>query len=411
MHYSKVAIACVMLGTAISISACSHKEKVDADFVNRITYLNSATDTFKEYKIRKNSDINNKINEYIQDKVDEEFPLTINVGELTYDLQAILDGVLVKYDGYNLNWDGKTRNLFNFFDKEYVEPEIIVSKHYEYEDALVDIQNRLSEKLVKATRPKFEFNGSGLSALDNGSTGIDIDIDGIKNTFIEKVNAHENGANIAVEEVVTYSDISVDDINEIDTKLSTFSTWFANTASRGGNIHVAAERINGTILAPGETLSVDKKILSRNAANGYYKAGSYLNGKTVQTYGGGVCQVSTTLYGAILRAGIVPTERYAHSMAVTYVPLGLDAAISEGYKDLKITNTYDKPIYIRASSGGGQLTFSIYGNSSLDEYDYKPRSTSSKNGLSADSWLQKLDKSGNIVEEIHLFKSNYIPHT
>src|SRR5699024_2019528 len=99
------------------------------------------------------------------------------------------------------------------------------------------------------------------------------------------------------------------------------------------------------------------------------------------------------------------------SMAVTYVPLGLDAAISEGYKDLKITNTYDKPIYIRASSGGGQLTFSIYGNSSLDEYDYKPRSTSSKNGLSADSWLQKLDKSGNVVEEIHLFKSNYIPHT
>lgn len=411
MHYSKVAIACVMLGTAISISACSHKEKVDADFVNRITYLNSATNTFKEYKIRKNSDINNKIDEYIQDKVEEEFPLTINVGELTYDLQAILDGVLVKYDGYKLNWDGRTRNLFGFFDGYYVEPEIIVSKHYEYEDTLVDIQNRLSEKLVKATRPKFEFKGSGLSALDNGSTGINIDIDGIKNTFVEKVNAHENGANIAVEEVVTYSDISADDINEIDTKLSTFSTWFANTVSRGGNIHVAAERINGTILAPGETLSVDKKILSRNAANGYYKAGSYLNGKTVQTYGGGVCQVSTTLYGAILRAGIVPTERYAHSMAVTYVPLGLDAAISEGYKDLKITNTYDKPIYIRASSGGGQLTFSIYGNSSLDEYDYKPRSTSSKNGLSADSWLQKLDKSGNIVEEIHLFKSNYIPHT
>ena len=133
MHYSKVAIACVMLGTAISISACSHKEKVDADFVNRITFLNSATDTFKEYKIRRNSDINNKINEYIQDKVDEEFPLTINVGDMTYDLQAILDGVLVKYDGYKLNWDGKTRNLFGFFDREYTEPEIIVSKHYEYE--------------------------------------------------------------------------------------------------------------------------------------------------------------------------------------------------------------------------------------------------------------------------------------
>lgn len=205
---------------------------------------------------------------------------------------------------------------------------------------------------------------------------------------------------------------TVEDLMNITTKVSSFSTGYSSSGgSRKQNIAVAAKNLNGTILNPGEILSVDKGIKGRNATNGYAKAGSYLNGKTVQTYGGGVCQVSTTLYGAILRAGIVPIERNAHSMSVSYVPLGLDAAISEGYKDLKIQNTYNTPIYIEANANGSTLTFNIYGNEGLTGgYIYQPVSSSSNNGLKANSWLNKI-KDGKVVEKINLFSSSYRPHS
>lgn len=225
--------------------------------------------------------------------------------------------------------------------------------------------------------------------------------DSIKNDIFKDIN---------VSLVYDIIDIkpTADSIRSIDTKLSSFSTSFAPGGSRGTNVSLAASRLNGVLLGPGEMLSVDKQILSRNKANGYQPAGSYQNGRTVQTYGGGVCQVSTTLYGAVLRAGIIPTERNAHSMAVSYVPLGLDAAIAEGFKDLKVTNTYDKPIYIEGYTRGGTLTFNVYGNSELlNGYTYKP--VSSANGLHATAKLQKI-KDGSVVESIQLPSSSYRPH-
>lgn len=217
-----------------------------------------------------------------------------------------------------------------------------------------------------------------------------------------------NDINESLEFVSVAVNPTSDDLKSIDTKLSSFSTSFAPGGSRGTNVSLAASRLNGVLLGPGEILSVDKRILSRNKANGYQPAGSYANGRTVQTYGGGVCQVSTTLYGAILRAGIVPIERNAHSMAVSYVPLGLDAAIAEGFKDLKIENTYDKPIYIEGYTRGGTLTFNIYGQADLlDGYTYRP--VSSASGLHATAKLQKM-KDGNVVESIQLPSSSYRPH-
>lgn len=102
-------------------------------------------------------------------------------------------------------------------------------------------------------------------------------------------------------------------------------------------------------------------MLPFTAANGYHLAGSYSNGQTVQTYGGGICQVSTTLYNAVLRAELNVTERLNHSMTVHYVPLSADAAISGTDKDLKFTNNLDYPIYIQGTAGGSSITFTIYG--------------------------------------------------
>lgn len=107
------------------------------------------------------------------------------------------------------------------------------------------------------------------------------------------------------------------------------------------NVENGASLINGTLLYPGDSFSVYSKVAPFTADNGYHLAGSYSNGQTVQTYGGGICQVSTTLYNAVLRAELNVTERSNHSMTVHYVPLSADAAISGTDKDLKFTNNLD----------------------------------------------------------------------
>ena len=414
-HKYKIAMLALLM---LSLSGCS-KETVDIKFSDEYRKLDAENvSSFHGTIYEINQEINNKISELVQKKIDEDLPLKIdtliNQDKIECNLaeNAVVDGTIVTYKGVRYLWDNKIKQLVSYkkSDKEYSSIDILVSKHYNYKEKLDNLLAEVGKYNIYFKRPKFEFSGSSIKAVDEGSTGLSINTDKFKDDFMDMLNKHISGE-ITVETEVTYPDVTTEQLNEINSKLSSFSTTYANSASRGGNIAVATSRINGKLLAPGETMSVDKTILSRNAANGYFKAGSYLNGKTVQTYGGGVCQVSTTLYGAVIRAGLIPTERNAHSMAVHYVPLGLDAAISEGYKDLKITNTYNKPIYIQGITSGGRLTFNIYGASDLlDGYTYKPRSTMSKNGLSADSWLQKIDSNGKVVSEQHLFSSSYRPH-
>ena len=104
-----------------------------------------------------------------------------------------------------------------------------------------------------------------------------------------------------------------------------------------------------------------------DAANGYELAGAYENGQTVQSYGGGVCQVSTTLYNAVILAELEITERFNHSMIVTYVKPSQDAAIAGDYKDLKFVNNQQAPVYIEAYTVGKSISFNIYGEETRPE--------------------------------------------
>ena len=138
------------------------------------------------------------------------------------------------------------------------------------------------------------------------------------------------------------------------------------TSGRKQNVAVGAEKINGTLVQPGEEFSVEAVVVPFDAENGYALAASYEMGKVVDSYGGGICQVSTTLYVAVLKAELEVTERYSHSMIVHYVDPSMDAAIAEGLKDLKFVNNTDAPIYIEASADGSTLHFAIYGHETRD---------------------------------------------
>lgn len=154
-------------------------------------------------------------------------------------------------------------------------------------------------------------------------------------------------------------------------EISNYSTVLNN---RDGNtifnIKLASEKINGRVIKPGEIFSFNQLVGPAEKEDGFKEGTIIANGKFVKGYGGGVCQVSSTLYNSVLLANLMILERYNHSVygdATTYVPLGRDAAVFYGYKDLKFRNNLSDKIVVFAQVAGEMLTVSIYGN-----YPHKP---------------------------------------
>lgn len=141
--------------------------------------------------------------------------------------------------------------------------------------------------------------------------------------------------------------------------LAQFSTVYDTTQDRAVNVELAAARINGMTVKPGESFSFSTSVGTRTLENGYVVAPSYAGGRVVSSVGGGICQVSSTLYVTMLLSGIPATQHYFHSLPVDYVPSGLDAAIVEGYKDLRFKNNFDYAITIHAVAKDGTLTVSF----------------------------------------------------
>ena len=155
---------------------------------------------------------------------------------------------------------------------------------------------------------------------------------------------------------------SKEELSKIKDNLGGFSTDFSSSAAgRAANVKNACSLINGSVIYPGEQFSVYEAISPITTDNGYQIAGAYENGQVVDSVGGGVCQVATTLYNAVIRAELDIVQRYNHSMIVSYVKPSDDAAIAGTYKDLKFKNNLDNPVYIEGYCSGGIITFNVYG--------------------------------------------------
>lgn len=165
-------------------------------------------------------------------------------------------------------------------------------------------------------------------------------------------------------------------------KYKTISTVTTNTTAnsrRNTNVRLAAEAINGTVLQPGEEFSFNETVGQRTEAKGYKGAAAYNNGLVVEEIGGGVCQVSSTLYNAVLKAGLKTTVRRSHTFEPSYVTPGTDATISWGGPDYKFVNNSSAAIGIRASYADQKMTVSIYGIPILEEgVTYSLKSTKIK---------------------------------
>ena len=156
--------------------------------------------------------------------------------------------------------------------------------------------------------------------------------------------------------------VSYEMLSAVKDLLGTCTTYVNGSDDRAWNVELGTSHFNGLLLMPGESCSASLQMEERTQENGYKMAGQYVDGQSVDTWGGGICQVSSTLYQALLQAEIQIDERHNHSLTVKYLDPSLDAAISWGVKDMRFTNDQEYPIYIEGwVDKNRNCTFNIYG--------------------------------------------------
>ena len=200
----------------------------------------------------------------------------------------------------------------------------------------------------------------------NEVNGLDFDKEEAKSLYI----ALKPGETAKVDLKVTEPKIKVADLGDVlfKTLIATYTSKYdISDKNRVTNLEIAANRCNNTVLYPGDEFSYNKALGHRTTANGYKMGNSFAGGKVVQTIGGGICQVSSTLYNAVLRAGLTITHRTAHGMYVQYVPQSTDATVVDNAIDFKFRNDRKYPVKIVTTCENGVMTASIYGIKEVDE--------------------------------------------
>ena len=195
--------------------------------------------------------------------------------------------------------------------------------------------------------------------------------------------------------------------------LSEFSTKYATSnKNRTTNLILAANKINGTVLMPGETFSYNKVVGERTIQAGYKEAPVYVSGRVEDGIGGGICQITTTLYNAVVYANLDIVERSNHQFVPSYAGPSRDATVVYGAIDFKFKNNRDYPIKITCSVSGGIANFKIWGLKT--DTDYEVQITSRTTGTTATAIYSEaykiLKKKGNVVSTTLLSKDTYKRH-
>lgn len=267
---------------------------------------------------------------------------------------------------------GKKGSLFRRFlairelsgEKKIIKPQFVIDRT-SGEAVLKEHAEPLTSQAQNASITK---TGIGFS-IQEGVKGETVDTDVSLSQIEKTVNQNWDHRSFSIVPELKEEEpaIKAKDLESIRDELGSFSTN-AGGGERWKNLKTGVDHINGTILMPGQTVSVHDITAPYDAEHGYVPAGSYENGQVVDTYGGGICQVSSTLYNAVLYAELEVVKRQPHSMLVAYVPPSRDAAIAGDVKDFVFKNNYDTPVFIHGEiDGANQLRFVIYGKDTRQE--------------------------------------------
>lgn len=304
--------------------------------------------------------------------------------------------------------DSYFENIKRFFDLNKNIKNLEIKSLYN--------ENKLSEKIqsisesinVAMENAKVYISDSGNISASSSTIGKELDISSTKESIYDAIKNKDYKA-IDLKVNIKQPKISTEAAKSVNTLLAEFSTKFStNDSNRVTNIVLSAKATSDVLLMPGEEFSYNNLTGKRTKSNGYKDAPVIINGKLEQDVGGGVCQVSSTLFNSVLYSGLDVTSRRNHSLKSSYVSIGRDAMVSDGGSDFRFKNPYSHPVYIKNTVSNGVITSKIYGNASDKKnisIKVEPYTTG---GLdAAKTYIEYRDSNGNVIRTQYISNSVY----
>lgn len=320
---------------------------------------------------KKNIDIEMTLNEEKTKESIEEIGLKLPgaVAESSYSVEE--DELIITKGKSGIKID--TENLLQKLKENLVKinskEEIIEIPTYQKEPEEINIDKIHEEVYQEAkdayyTKEPFEVHPE--------VEGIDFNVEEAKALLSEDKEEY------VIKLIITKPKVTIDQIGSeaFPDRLSVFTTRFDESdVDRSTNLRIACQKINGKVLLAGETFSYNKTLGARTAAAGYRNGKIYAGGEVVDGIGGGICQISSTLYNAALMANLQIVERRNHQFVTSYVGPGRDATVVYGVTDFKFKNTRKYPVRITASARNGIATVTFYGIKEENEYTFDFQTT------------------------------------
>ena len=299
---------------------------------------------------------------------------------VTYDqgaLSAAVEEIAAGFDRAPLDasWELSREGLFatkhqdgRALDREALAAAIVQSAGGEIEASWsslpaqpLDLEALAGELSAEATPARYDIE---TSQVVDGTVGVTLDLEAAKYAL----DAALNGETIQLPAEIVYPTVTAEELEEVLFRdlLSVCSTKVSGTSTRKNNVKLSGEAVNGTILNDGDIFDYNQVVGKRTTDRGYGPAPSYINGETVDSIGGGICQTSSTIYLATLLANLEIVERYAHRYAPSYITMGMDATVSWGGPEFRFKNNTGYPIRIDVSYENSEITVSIYGTKTDD---------------------------------------------
>ena len=346
----------VVLGIVYFVFRSRVKSTADNEIYNNVYIETVNVSGMKKSDAKKA--VEAKIKKYQEQSISlriEEENVQVTLGELGFTIKDV-DKLVEKALAY-----GKGGSIWSrYFEVKKLDKEKkVISAAYQIDSEKAKaVFEAKAQPLEKAATNATITRENGAFVITDEVQGKTIDaeasVKAIETYLNKKWNKKE--ASVDLVSVSDVPDVTREQLETIQDTLGTFTTYCGSGGGRVQNIE------SGTaVVMPGEEYSANAAMEPYTTENGFTEAGSYENGKVVQSMGGGICQVSTTLYNAVILAELEVTQRHPHSMLVDYVKPSMDAAIAGDYKDLKFKNNTETPIYIEGYISGGNLTFTIYG--------------------------------------------------
>lgn len=323
--------------------------------------------------------------------------------DLKYNTSEVVDEAYhyTKTDSY-------FENVKRFFDLNKNSKNLEIKSLYNENKLSEKIQNISDSINVDMKNAKVYISDSGNISTSSATIGKELDISSTKESIYDALK-NKDFKSIDLKVNIKDPKISTEAVKSVNTLLAEFSTKFSTKDSnRVTNVVLSAKATSDVLLMPGEEFSYNNLTGKRTASNGYKDAPVIINGKLEQDVGGGVCQVSSTLFNSVLYSGLDVTSRRNHSLKSSYVSIGRDAMVSDGGSDFRFKNPYSHPVYIKNTVSNGVITSKIYGNiSDKKNISIKVEPYTTEGLDAAKTYIEYKDSNGKVIRTQYISNSVY----